>query len=134
MALLTPEDRAKIPLAMPKPQLLRVVCEDENQDDPLQLRSLVREQLRALNYAQARGDETDGAEVMYLDATDDDLPGALQPKLRYEVSADKISVRIRLTSGKDTVADETVSASAGDTQALAKMLAEKIVAMTVAKR
>jgi len=132
VALLTPEDRAKIPLAMPKPQLLRVVCEDENQDDPLNLRSLLREQLRALNYAQARGDR-DGAEVMYLDATDDDLPGALQPKLRYEVSASKVSVRIRLTSGKDTVADETVSASAGDTQALAKLLAEKIVTMAVAK-
>jgi hypothetical protein len=133
VALLTPEDRAKIPLAMPKPQLLRVVCEDENQDDPLNLRSLVREQLRALNYAQARGDR-DGAEVMYLDATDDDLPGALQPKLRYQVLGDKVSVRIRLTTGKDTIADQTVSASAGDTQALAKSLAQKIVTTAVAKR
>src|ERR1035441_6705567 len=98
---------------MPKPQLLRVVCEDDNQDDPLQLRSLVREKLRALSYAQTRGNEAVEAAVVYLDATDDDLPGALQPKLRYQVSGDKVSVRIRLTSGKDTVADETVSARCG---------------------
>ena len=133
VALLTPEDRAKIPLAMPRPQLLRIVCEDDNQDDPLSLRSLVREQLRALNYAQARGDETGAAEVMYLDATDDDLPGALQSKLQYQVSGDKVSVRIRLTSGKDTVAEETLSGRASDAPGLARMLTEKIVAMVVAK-
>ena len=134
VALLTLEDRAKIPLATPKPQLVRVVCEDNNQDDPLQLRSLVREQLRALSYAQARGDGTAQAGIIYLDAADDDLPGALQPKLRYEVLAGQVSVRIRLTSGNNTLADQAVSASSNDTQGLAKMLAAKIVAMAVEKR
>jgi WD40 repeat protein len=133
VALLTQEDRAKIPLATPKPQLVRVVCEDNNQDDPLQLRPLVREQLRALSYAQARGDGTAQAEIIYLDAADDDLPGALQPKLRYEFLSGKISVRIRLTSGNTTIADQAVSASGNDTRALAKMLATKIVAMAVEK-
>jgi hypothetical protein len=37
-------------------QVLKVVCENEDQEDPLDLRSLVRDQMRALNYAQARGD------------------------------------------------------------------------------
>ena len=134
VALLTLEDRAKIPLATPKPQLVRVVCEDNNQDDPLQLRPLVREQLRALSYAQARGDGTAQAGIIYLDGADDDLPGAFQPKLRYEVLAGKVSVRIRLTSGNNTLADQAVSASSNDTQGLAKMLAAKIVAMAVEKR
>ena len=57
VALLTVEDRAKIPMALPRPQLLRVVCEDGNQGDPLHLRALLREQMRALNYAQARDTE-----------------------------------------------------------------------------
>jgi hypothetical protein len=86
-------------------------------------------------YAQALGDGTAQAEIPYLDldAADDDRPGALQPKLRYEFLAGKVSVRIRLTSGNTTVADQVVSASSNDPQALAKMLATKIVAMAVEK-
>jgi hypothetical protein len=55
----------------------------------------VREQMRALSYAQARGDAsaTGEATVMYLDATDDDLPGAVAPKLKYVQTGDVVSVR-----------------------------------------
>ena len=128
VALLTREDREKIPLATVKPQLLKVVCENEDQEDPLDLRTLVREQLRALNYAQARGD----AAVIYLDATDDELAGALAPKLRYVQSGDQVSVRVKLVAKEKTIPDQTITGSTSDKQALARKLADTIVAMAVA--
>lgn len=70
----------------------------------------------------------------YLDAMDDALAGALLPRLLYQVSGDKISVRIRLISDEKTVVEETVSGRAADTNALAAMLAQKIAAMAVAVR
>ena len=130
VAMLTVEDRAKIPLALPMPQLLRVVCEDENQVDPLHLNSLLREQLRALNYSHTRG-STDKT-VEYLDATEDDLPGAFSPRLRYQISGDKVAVLIRLVSDEKPVAEEMVTGSSADLQSLAEMLANKIVAMAMA--
>jgi hypothetical protein len=134
VALLTAEDRAKIPLATAKPQLLKVVCENEDQEDPLDLRALVREQLRALNYAQARGDDSTSGEgnVMYLDATDEDLPGALAPKLKYVQKGDTISVRVKLVARGRTTPEQTVTGSASDKQALAKKLANTIVALALA--
>jgi hypothetical protein len=135
VALLTAEDRAKIPLAVVKQQLLRVLCENEDQEDPLDLRTLVREQMRAVNYAQARGDDSasGGAAVMYLDDTDDDLSGALAPKLRYVQSGDRVSVRVKLVSKERTIPEQTVIGSANDKHALAKKLAGTIVAMATAK-
>ena len=132
VALLTPEDRAKIPLALARPQLLRVICSDEDDLDPLHLRDQLREQMRAMNYAQVRGAED--AQVEYLDSTDDDLPGALSPRLRYRVSGDFVTVRIRLIANEKTQAEETVSGSASDTNALASMLAKKIAAMAIKKQ
>jgi hypothetical protein len=35
---------------------------------------------------------------MYLDATDDDLPGALAPKLRYVQTGDMVKVRVKLVA------------------------------------
>ena len=128
VALLTVEDRAKIPLATPKPQLYRVTCEDKDGLDPLHLRTLLREQMRGLKYADARGE----APVMYLDAADDDLPGALLPNVRYEISGDSISIRIRMILNEKSVAEQTVSGSASNTNALAAMLAARIVDMAVA--
>jgi WD40 repeat protein/uncharacterized caspase-like protein len=135
VALLTAEDRAKIPLATIKQQLLRVLCENEDQGDPLDLQSLVREQMRAINYAQARGDGSPSGEatVMYLDDTNDGLPDALAPKLRYVQNGDRVGVRVKLVSQEKTIPEQTVTGSASDKQALAKKLAETIVAMAIAK-
>jgi WD40 repeat protein len=132
VALLNVEDRIKIPLAMPKPELLRVSCEDADGLDPLHLRRLLREQLRALVYAQSRGRQD--VSVMYLDSTDDDLPGALRPSVRYQVSAEKVSVRIRLIADEKSVTEETMSLSGKDPMDLAVELARKIVAMAAADR
>ena len=128
VALITKEDAQKIPLALPQPQLLRIVCEDNNQDDPLNLRDPLREQLRALSDVRSRGDHTD---VMYLDATDDDLPDALAPKILYTVTGNDVSVRIRLVENRKTAAEQVIAAHADDPN-LAKLLADKIVEMAVA--
>ena len=69
---------------------------------------------------------------MYLDAADDDLPGAPSPNLRYEILGDRISVRIRLILNEKSVAEQTASGSASSTNALAAMLAARIVDMAVA--
>ncbi len=133
VAMLTVDDRGRIPLALPRPQLLRVLVEDDNQDDPLNLRDPLREQLRALNDLQVRGDGAKAPEapVMYIDASDDDLPGALAPKLLYTVAGGKVSVRIRLVEERKTVAEQTISGSAADPQGLARTLATAIVTMAV---
>lgn len=129
VALLTVEDRSRIPLALPMAQLLRVLCEDENQDDPLQLRPLLREQLRALNSSGERGEP----KVMYIDATDDDLPGAISPKVRYSVEGKSVGARIRLITDGKTTAEREVSGSVSDLQALASMLAREIASMALSK-
>jgi hypothetical protein len=136
VAMLTPDDRGKIPIALPKPQLLRVLVEDTNQDDPLGLRDPLRAGLRALNDVQVRGDGTKAPEapVMYLDAADDDLPGALAPRLLYTVSGDNVSVRIRLVADHKTVAERTVTANSLDPQSLARQLVAQIVALSLGVR
>jgi WD40 repeat protein len=133
VAMLTVDDRGKVPIALPKPQLLRVLVEDDNQDDPLNLRDPLRADLRALNDVQAlsNGSKAPAAPLMYLDATDDDLPGALSPKLLYTVTGNTVSVRVRLVEDKKTVAEQTITGTAADPQALAKQLTAAIVALAV---
>ena len=78
---------------------------------------------------QARG----GPPVNYIDATDDDMAGAIAPKLRYSVEGNAVTVRIRLVADKkEVVTPETVSYAKTDPE-LAKKLAEKIVAMATGK-
>jgi hypothetical protein len=137
VALLTAEDRAKIPLATVKSQLLRVVCLDEADKDKLHLRAPLREQLRALTYVQPGGDGAAEPTVMYLDGTDDDLTGALLPQVKYAVSGETVTAQILLISAdanEKTVAEDRVTARTTDPQALAKMLAERIVALALANR
>jgi WD40 repeat protein len=130
VAMLNREDQAKIPLAMAMPQLLRVLCVDDQLKDGLGLRDPLREQLRAVN--DTRGPGNGAGNVDYLDATDDDLPGALSPRLQYKVTGNSVSVHIILAEGDDTLADDTVTADTGNVPALAKMLAARIVAMALA--
>ncbi len=79
-----------------------MLCEDADQEDPLGLGGPVREQLRAA------GDVThmDSMQVMYMDSTTDEIPGALAPKLLYSVSGNDVSVRIRLAQDGKTVAEQ----------------------------
>jgi hypothetical protein len=66
-----------------------------------------------------------------MDATDDELPGALAPKLQYTVSGDKVKVRIRLVSNRKTVAEQMLTAATADVPALAKTVAAAIVELAV---
>ena len=125
IGLLSAADREKIVLAAPKPELTRVLCEDADQEDPLELGGPVREQLRAA------GDVThmDSMQVMYMDSTTDETPGALAPKLLYSVSGNDVSVRIRLAQDGKTVAEQKLRGSRSDIPGLAKTIAAAIVQM-----
>jgi len=132
VAMLTAEDRAKIPQAVAKPQLLRVACLDDALKDKLQLRTPLREQLRALTYVGATGSGAAEPPVLYLDGTDDNLAGALLPQVRYSVAGGKVTAHVLLITAdadEKTVAEEQVTAQTSDPVELAKVLAGKIVEM-----
>jgi hypothetical protein len=129
VALLTAEDRARIPLAIPRPQLLRVICEDDNQEDPLNLRTPLRERLRALNYAESRGTPAGSSPVVYFDAADDDLPDALSPRVRYSVEAGTVKAHVRLVGDRKTVAEQTVTGVASDPGGLVSTLVDTILSL-----
>jgi WD40 repeat protein len=127
IGLLSAADREKIVLAAPKPQLTGLLCEDADQNDPLGLSGPVREQLRAAGDVT----NTDTMQVMYIDSTIDETPGALAPKLLYSMSGNDVSVRIRLVEGGNTVAEQTLHGSRSDTAELAKAIAAAIVQMAL---
>lgn len=131
IGLLTLEDRMKIPHEPPKPEVLRLECEDEVGLDPLRLRSLLREELRALNYVQDRGTGR-ASPIIYLDAVDDDLPGAIIPKIRYRILGNTISVQIRLISDEKIVSEDTIETANGGAQRIAGVLKDKILSMVAA--
>jgi hypothetical protein len=128
IGMLSAADREKIVLAAPKPQLTGVLCEDADQNDPLGLSGPVREQLRAAGDVT----NTDTMQVMYLDSTTDETPGAMAPKLLYSVSGNDVSVRIRLAQDGKTVAEQTLRGSRSDIPELAKTIAAALVRMAVA--
>jgi hypothetical protein len=70
VALLDPADRARIPLAAIKPELLHLSCRDDHDHDTLGLAALVRERLRDISHPAVRGP---GAEppIVCLDDTND---------------------------------------------------------------
>jgi hypothetical protein len=128
IGMLSVADREKIVLAAPKPQLTGVLCEDADQNDPLGLSGLVREQLRAAGDVT----NTDTMQVMYLDSTTDETPGAMAPKLLYSVSGNDVSVRIRLAQDGKTIAEQTLRGSRSDIPELAKTIAAALVRMAMA--
>jgi hypothetical protein len=127
VGLLSAEDRAKIVLPAPVPQLAGLVCEDADQNDPLDLSGPVREQLRAAGDVSQK----DAMRVMYDDSAADEIPGALSPRLLYRVSGSQVSVRIRLAREGNTVAEQWIQGSSEDLAALAKSVAGEIVALAV---
>ena len=126
VGMLSPEDRAKIVLPQPKPMVTGVLCEDADQNDPLVLGALVREQMRATGDVS----HMDALQVMYIDSSADEIPGALSPKLQYRVQGSDVIVRIRLVKdGKDAVPARTVRGVQDDPSTLAGTVAAAIVTM-----
>lgn len=78
VARLSDEDKLAIPVAQPKPQVLRVICVDQTDADPDELEPLVRARLRGLTQGGA------AIPVVYLDNVVSDLPGGFVPRVRYE--------------------------------------------------
>jgi len=57
IAMFTSEDRERVPLAAIKPQLLRALVLDEDDNDPLQLDGPIRAELRAVSTSTVRGQD-----------------------------------------------------------------------------
>ena len=91
--------------------MLRVLCVDDKLKDGLNLRDPLRGELRSVNDVSARG--TGAGTINYLDATDDDLPGALSPRLQYKVTGNTVTVHLLLTSGDTTVAESNMTTATG---------------------
>jgi WD40 repeat protein len=128
VAVLTADDRLRIPLALPKQEVLQPLCLNEDQSDPLHLTSLLAEQMRAVEYSFARGQE---APVVFLESTDEEFPGALMPRVLYRKSASVITARIRLYRNEEQVAEEiSVIGSEASLGSLAAQLASKIVTLS----
>lgn len=101
IGLLTDEDKRAIHLAAPKPRVLRVIAQDENDVDSLGLSALVRERLRQRSdpMAVVRGGAAAEPPLVYLDSVVDDLPGAIMPRVRY--AAKGATLNLRITLGRD---------------------------------
>jgi hypothetical protein len=95
IAMLNEEEKRAIPLARAKPQLLRVLCLDEN-DGAVGLTPQLRARLRQLSYSSASGSPQVEPALVYLDNVLDDLPGAILPRVRYRRSRDGLKVTLRL--------------------------------------
>ena len=122
IALMSAADRAQIPLSQLKPQLLSVVCLDENLTDRLHLTGPVRASLRAATRPVMRGGDASYVPLVYLDDISDDIPGAYKPQVIYDSQTNHF--RVRLLRGDKVAAQRDVDLPK---QAGSEALAERIV-------
>lgn len=88
---LAADDRRAVPLATPRPLLLRPILIDPQQlDDHLGLMPLLRKKLADVHFAQARG----ASFAVFVDA--DDLPGAIRPIGTYKVRGNTVVLELAL--------------------------------------
>ena len=128
IALLSVNDRSRIPVSKVRPLLLRVQCADADQDDPLNLLPSIRMQMRALNMARSTGGDAANSPV-YMDDADEEMPDALRPKLLYTITGKSVSVRIRLSAGGQVVAERTLTGDLGQISELSTRLADALMKM-----
>lgn len=128
IALLSREDRERIPIASVKPQLLHPICLDSQYLDGFGLCDIVRERLRDLSHPQA-GKGAREAPVFYFDSGVDDLPGALTPQLVYDLASSSIYVHVRMIRNGKLVSEQAIKTSSSDRPALAEQVGEQIVLM-----
>jgi WD40 repeat protein len=115
VARLHDEDKLAIPLAQPLPQLLRVICMDENDADPDGFEPLTRARLRRL--AQSGS----GAGLVYLDTVGSELPGAFVPRVRYERVAGGWRATVRILRSNKVEHTEQVTVTGGAEETAAKI-------------
>jgi WD40 repeat protein len=131
IALLDSTDQSRIPLAAIKPELLHLTCHDDNDEDPLSLAPSIRERLRAISYASARGAESGQPAIVYLDDIADGPADTLTPRIVYQPNGTTIHLRLRIVREGRTLAEESLdqSSSENDRAALAQTVANKLAAM-----
>jgi WD40 repeat protein len=112
------EDREAIPLAQPKPMILRGNFQSEDRMvDYLQLTAIFRERLREASTTVARGGSWMDASMVFVDA--DDIPGAILPMGRYTVRSDRVAVTLTLVRDQEVFATLHVDGTKGDLPGLA---------------
>ena len=120
VARLNDEDKLAIPVAQPRPQVLRVICVDDNDADSDGLEPLVRARLRGL--AQAGS----GAGIVYLDTVVSELPGGFVPRVRYQPADGGWRATVRILRSNKVEHTEQIALT-GDKTAAADRIAEAIV-------
>ena len=131
IGILDAADKQAIHLASAKPQLLRVICLDENDDDSTwkvcePLREL-REQLREASHPLALAETLAEPLLVYLDDVVDDVAGALVPRVRYVVSNGGVRAKLTLRRDGRLVAERQVDQPNQNVHALAGALGKAIL-------
>ena len=116
-------ERAKVPLALVKPVVLRpALLNGDEADDNLKLTSLLRQRLSNASQPAGRGK---GPAIVYV--SEDDFPGAVRPTGIYTVDGDKVSVRLILKRDGVVVARLKVEGKKNDLPALAEKMAQAVL-------
>jgi WD40 repeat protein len=126
VALLSPADQTKIPLALIKSQLVHLSCHDADDNDPLGLGAVVREHLRDISHLSARGSENEPP-IVYFDDMTDGPADSLVPKIVYSVAGTSVSLRLRIEQAGKILKEDRLSLTSADTNAIASAAAAKLV-------
>lgn len=117
----TAEEQSRIPLAAPKPLILKPVLQNRDLDyDDLELTPMLRQALRNSSFAAERGTSA----IVFVEA--DEMVDAIKPSGSYTVRGDEINVTIRLIKNKKPVKTLTISGNANNKEELVKQIAEAI--------
>jgi len=115
-------DRKAIPLARPKPFILRPTLSNaEDGDDNLKLATFVRKKLADDSFVTPRGNDT---ATVYVDA--DELAGAIRPAGTYTVDGNKVAVRLVLKRDGQVLGRTTINGSTADLPGLTAKIADAI--------
>jgi len=116
------EDRSRIPLTSPRPLLLQPSVQNaDTLFDDLGLQARLRAALRERSVTTTRG-----AEVTYVEA--EQLAGAIRASGSYKVTGRKLEVSLALVRDTRRLATVRVAGSASDLDALARAVADRIIA------
>ena len=103
-------------------------CHDEDDNDPLGLATLVREQLREISHPVTRGEASEPP-IVYYDDMNDGPVGSLMPKIVYSVSGNIVHLKLRIKQGDKTIKEIELNLSNADKNILASAVAAKLVEM-----
>lgn len=92
-------------------------------DDNLGLLPKLRQRLNDSQFWASRG-KKDSASVVYVDA--DEMPGAIRPAGTYQVTGDKIQVRLNLRQDGKTIATLNVTGDRTNLDQLAQAIVQAI--------